>query len=434
MIEGFKKAIASGNIPEVRRLLETSSEVRANVNAPLFGFGQRPVSRATGNLAMVDVLLEFDADLNQKSEWWAGGWGILETAKPELAEELIRRGAVVDIFAAAHLSKLERMRELLDGDPALVHAKGGDGCRALHFAESGEAMDLLLSRGALIEARDVDHEATAAQWAVPSFGIARDELFDEVSGRLRRYLDRGAAADVFMAAALGDADILRGVIERDPAAIGAVLGTTDYPPCPRAPGAHIYIYRFSEGMIPYQVAMEMGHAECARLLLAAATPRQRFLAALSIGDAPAARAVLRDRPGIAAELTPRDFQILANAAWAGKNDAVKLMLDVGFDPAAKGPGGSTALHRAAQRGHHLVIQTVLSHPAAKGRLPELVAAVDADHKTTPLQWCYHGSTNCRNPSGDYAGIARMLIDAGANAKTNTSDASDEVRAAVEKRR
>lgn len=430
MMDAFKKAIAAGNVTEARRLLETSDEARANVNAPLFAFDQRPISRAAGNLAMVDVLLAFGADLNQKSGWWAGGWGILETAEPEIAEELIRRGAEVDIFAAAHLNKLERMRELLDGDPALVLAGGGDGCRALHFARSAEAMDLLLSRGAEIDARDVDHEATAAQWAVPWFGIPRDGLFERVCERLRRYLERGAAADIFMAAALGDPDILRGVITRDPAAIGAVLGGTDYPPCPRAPGAHIYFYRFSEGMIPYQVGTEMGHAECARLLLAAATPKQRFLAALSIGDEVAARAELRERPAISGELAPQDFQLLANAAWAGKNNAVKLMLDLGFDPAAKGPGESTALHRAAWRGHHQVIQTVLSHPAARGRLPELVAAIDAVHKSTPLQWCYHGSTNCRNPKGDYAAIARMLVGAGANAKTDASDASDAVRAAV----
>ena len=163
MIEAFKEVIAAGDVGEARRLLEANAEVRAAVNAPLFSFGQRPVSRAAKNLGMVDLLLEFGADLNLKSDWWAGAWGILETAEAGVAEELIRRGAVVDVFAAAHLDKMERLRELLEGDPELVHAKGGDGCRALHFSRSGEAMDLLLSRGAEIDARDVDHVATAAR-------------------------------------------------------------------------------------------------------------------------------------------------------------------------------------------------------------------------------------------------------------------------------
>lgn len=430
MIEAFKKALASGNLAEVRRLLEGHGEIRASINAPLFAFDQRPVSRVAANLPMVDLLLEYDADLNQKSGWWAGGWGILETAEPDIAAELIQRGAIVDIFAAAHLDKLERLRELLDADPALANAKGGDGCRPLHFARSAQAMDLLLARGGNIDARDVDHEATAAQWAVPWLGIPRDSLWAAIIARLRRYIDRGATVDIFMAAALGDAALLQQVIARDPAAIGIVLGQTDYPPCPGAPGGHIYIYRFSEGMIPYQVAMEFGHADCAALLLAAAMPKQRFLAVCSVGDAPAARALLADRPALMGELTPRDCQFLANAAWSGKAAAVQLMLDLGFDPAAKGPGDSTALHRAAWRGHHQIIHILLTHPASQNRLADLVGAIDSTHHTTPLHWCFHGSTNCRNPHGDYPAIARMLLEAGADPGTSPADASEAVRAAL----
>ena len=48
--------------------------------------------------------LRYGADLNLKSEWWAGGFGLLEHGcTPEQAAPLIARGAIVDIFAAAHL-------------------------------------------------------------------------------------------------------------------------------------------------------------------------------------------------------------------------------------------------------------------------------------------------------------------------------------------
>jgi len=429
MIEAFKKAVAGGDVGEARRLLETSVEVRGAVNAPLFAFDQRPVSRAAKDFGMVDLLLEFGADLNLKSEWWAGGWGILETAEPELAEELIKRGAVVDVFAAAHLDKIDRLRELLDADPELVHAKGGDGCRALHFARSKEAMDLLLSRGAEIDARDVDHEGTAAQWAVPRADGSRDDKWREDLQRVRWLVERGATVDIFMAAVLGDSGLLRKVMAGDPGAADVVLGETDYALCPKAPGEHIYTYRFTGGMTPYQVAMEFGNPACAEILLESATPRQRFLAACSVGDEGAARAVLVARPGVLGELTGKDRHVLAHAAWAGRVAAVMLMLDMGIDPAVKGPGESTALHRAAWRGHHAVVRTILTHPVAKGRLKELVSAVEASFKATPLGWCYHGSTNCGNPAGDYAAIARMLLEAGAE-REDASGASEAVRAAV----
>ena len=73
------------------------------------------------NLPVLDVLLEYGADLNLKSEWWAGPFGILESdITPEEAAPLIARGATVDIFAAAHLGMADRVRELVEADPSLV--------------------------------------------------------------------------------------------------------------------------------------------------------------------------------------------------------------------------------------------------------------------------------------------------------------------------
>ncbi len=34
---------------------------------------------------MIDVLLSHGADINLKSDWWAGAWGLLETADPSAA-------------------------------------------------------------------------------------------------------------------------------------------------------------------------------------------------------------------------------------------------------------------------------------------------------------------------------------------------------------
>src|SRR5262245_63991845 len=103
-VEEFVAALHKEDVERVHALLQTEPDVRAAVNAPISYFDSRPVMRATRNLALLDLLLAHGADINLKTEWWAGGFGILEyDLTPEEAAPLIARGAVVDVFAAAHL-------------------------------------------------------------------------------------------------------------------------------------------------------------------------------------------------------------------------------------------------------------------------------------------------------------------------------------------
>src|SRR5262245_12147652 len=76
--ERFVAALHAGDVGRVRELLERHAEVRAAINEPISYFNGRPVARATKNLALLDVLLAYGADLNLKSTWWAGGFGVLE--------------------------------------------------------------------------------------------------------------------------------------------------------------------------------------------------------------------------------------------------------------------------------------------------------------------------------------------------------------------
>ncbi|HXV75643.1 MAG TPA: ankyrin repeat domain-containing protein [Candidatus Polarisedimenticolaceae bacterium] len=71
--------------------------------------------------------------------------------RPELVELLLAAGPELDLFDAAAVGRVERLRELLDGDPSLVSAVSGDGGSALHLAAflgSADAVRLLLERGA----------------------------------------------------------------------------------------------------------------------------------------------------------------------------------------------------------------------------------------------------------------------------------------------
>ena len=80
-----------------------------------------------------------------------------------------------DVFDAATLGDIDRLRDLLDIDPDLVKAHGTDGFTALHLASSfgrDKAAELLLARGAdaqVIAAND-SHQAplnSAARAAAP---------------------------------------------------------------------------------------------------------------------------------------------------------------------------------------------------------------------------------------------------------------------------
>jgi hypothetical protein len=158
----FTSAFQADDAVGVRRLLEGHPELQAKINEPLGPFDS-PVVISARSRPMLDVLLAFGADLNAKSRWWAGGFGLLHGASPEVAAYAIELGAVVDVHAAARLDMLDRLRELIAGDPELVHPGGGDGQTPLHFAASVPIAECLLEQGARIDALDVDHESTPAQ-------------------------------------------------------------------------------------------------------------------------------------------------------------------------------------------------------------------------------------------------------------------------------
>ena len=72
----------------------------------------------------------------------------------EAARELAA-GTELDVFEAASLGSVERLRELLDGEPGLATARSGDDFTALHYAaffDGPEAARLLLERGADVNA------------------------------------------------------------------------------------------------------------------------------------------------------------------------------------------------------------------------------------------------------------------------------------------
>src|SRR5688572_12662752 len=158
-------ALCRHDAPEVRRLLQGHPELRQRINDPVFAFNSPAIVAHANDAAMVDVLLEAGADPNRRSEWWAGPFHALYSATGEAADRLIAAGAVMDACAAAHLDRPDVLTKMIAANPARVHERGGDGQTPLHFAASKAVIDVLLEAGgADIDARDVDHRSTPAEW------------------------------------------------------------------------------------------------------------------------------------------------------------------------------------------------------------------------------------------------------------------------------
>jgi uncharacterized protein len=91
----------------------------------------------------------------------------------ESLELLLAHGAKLDVFEAAAAGRLERVRELLAARPDLVAARAPDGWTALHLAAHFRhlpVVELLLSRGADVNARSTNSHANTALHAAAAGG------------------------------------------------------------------------------------------------------------------------------------------------------------------------------------------------------------------------------------------------------------------------
>jgi len=418
VIERVHDALRRRDAGALRRLFQQHAELRARINDPVFSFNSPAIVAHANDLPIVEVLLEFGADPNRRSEWWAGGFHALYSATGAAANRLIAAGAVPDACAAAHLDRADLLVKLLAENPARVHERGGDGQTPLHFARSRGVADLLLGAGADIDARDVDHRATPAQWMLDrTRGAGRFEL--------ARYLvERGASTDIFLAAALGMTDTVRQMLQASRGVLDLRIGQGDYGE--QQPSSyHIYFWTIGANQSPLDVAAQFEQWDTLDAMLSFATPLHRLLLAARRGDAERAREVVREHPAIVASMTAQDHRTITDAAWAGDARAVELMVELGFDPRTPGHDSGTALHCAAWDGSPATVAALLRHPHARA----LVSIKDAHYGATPLGWCCHGSLH-GNRSHDHVGVARLLLDAGASPGPDTVNASPAVQSVL----
>jgi ankyrin repeat protein len=405
-VEQFHAALRADDAEHVRTLLAGHADVRAAVNQPVpHGFGSRPAQIAKKNLEVIDVLIEYGADLNLKSDWWAGPFGLLEYGiTPKEAAPLIARGAIVDIFAAAHLGMFERVRELIEADPSLVHARGGDGKTALHCARDIDIARYLIEHGADIDARDVDHESTPAQY-----------LVREAPAVARMLVDRGAWFDIFIAVGLRDAALVERCLREDPEGLDHRTGQGKYtavhkgrPSTREEIGDHrgdTYRWVFDHNVSVMDVARMLGFDDMLALLERHASPAQRLLAACAAADRPAAEAIVAQHPDVVGTLTREQMRLIADRAHANDTAAVTLMLDLGFDPLVTHGDDFEPIRWAGFHGNPDMMRALLRHNPP-------INTPDRSYGGTLLANCLYGSIHGWHPEGDYVATVRLLLGAG----------------------
>lgn len=397
----FKQLVYAGDAVKLDELLVARPDLRDTLDDPHFDFGSTALIIAKHNLDVVDALLKHGADINAKSEWWAGDFHILEVTPADTARALVERGAEITVHAAAEQGWLDWLQRACDEDSSIVNQRGGDGKTPLHYASDRAVIDWLLERGADLEARDFDHQGTPLQWMIA------EHKYDAA----RELVKRGAQVDIFAAVVLGDIALVKSALAAHPHAIRARVNHEGYELTPTADGSHEYVYAFSgAGLSPHQIALQYGQQEIFLWLLEQSPPDVQLLAHCAAAHAEDARRIADSNPGLIASLSPADQRQLLPAAGSGQVEVVKLMVSLGFNLHVQDDDAMTPLHWAAFHGCADVIAVLLDADDAPP-LDWLNA-----YGGTPLTTCLYGSQHSWRADGDHAASLKQLVEAGSEVK------------------
>jgi ankyrin repeat protein len=386
------RALESDDLAAVEALIREHPDL---LNAP----NAQPTITLARSIGTAERLLSLGARIETVGKYWADGMHTRRVV-PEVGRFLVERGATLTPHVAAGLGLVDRLAEMLAADPAVIDAKGVDACTPLHFSRNVETAALLLEHGARIDARDEDHESTPAQW-----------LIGDTPEVARFLLERGAAPDIFLAAALGDRGLAEKLIESNPGCLAHRIGRLpDFPPIGhKGRGGTIYQWTLAFNSYPHQIALLKGHQELFDFLYERSDTPTRLLVSCVLARRAEAEAIAARNPGLVASLPAADHELVARYCWETNSnfEAVKLMLDVGFPVAhPERSHGYSPLHNAAWEGSADLVDLLIErgHP---------VDLVDPGYHSTPLGFAIYDCTvEKRHPEGDFGHVVQSLIEAG----------------------
>jgi hypothetical protein len=200
---------------------------------------------------------------------------------------------------------------------------------------------------------------------------------------------------------------VRRFLDADPESIRTTVSHRYFPKRNPHAGGHIYTWTLGQGKTPHVVAREFGHEEVLGLLMERSPDPLKLAVACELGDDSLLATLRLTRPDLARALNDDEQRKLPEAAQNNDVEAVRRMLASGWPVDAVGQHGATALHWAGFHGNSAMAKVIL------GFDPPLEAR-ERDFGQTPLDWTIHGSVNgWYAESGDYAGVAELLLAAGA---------------------
>ncbi|MBT1512462.1 hypothetical protein KIP88_18325 [Bradyrhizobium sp. SRL28] len=179
-----------------------------------------------------------------------------------------------------------------------------------------------------------------------------------------------------------------------------------------------------DGVSPYRLALRFGLSDVADLLREQTdapdiSEEERFVAACARGDEAEARAVGSRRPDLPASLSPAQLRLLPDMTAAGADDAVKLMVRIGWPIAVRGGDwDASALNLAVFSGNAGLTRFLLEHGAKWTEQHGF-----GDNACGSLSWA---SLNEPVDGGDWVGCARALLDHGMPGATAIPDDPERV--------
>ena len=166
------------------------------------------------------------------------------------------------------------------------------------------------------------------------------------------------------------------------------------------------------GVSALRLAVRAGENETAALLASGGAPDDstdidRFIGACRRADRPAAEQLLAGYPDLCDRLTDDDHAAVFEAADSASVGALSLMLDLGFSPHVRNGFGEQPLHTASYAGNAEAVHYLLDAGAD-------VDARDARFDGTPLAFATVGSGEQAGHPGNWIGVVRLLVSAGAS--------------------
>lgn len=175
-------------------------------------------------------------------------------------------------------------------------------------------------------------------------------------------------------------------------------------------GADVNLPR-GDGRTAYRIAVRHGNVEIAQLLRdrGARTdglqPMEEFLGACLVADGDRARAILTAHPSLIASMTAEDKSAMPDAVNHDNGEAIRLMVDLGFQLSWLEGGVGTPLHAAAWQGNPALVRLLIDLGAP-------INIRDGQFGSSPLGWAAHGSSCHAGKDDAYCAIVDMLVDAG----------------------